>query len=41
LVASYFSLEHPFDVARAYTNEFLDANIKMTADGARQSPSKK
>jgi NitT/TauT family transport system substrate-binding protein len=35
LVTAYFNLEHPFDVAAAYTNEFLDPNIKMTADGAR------
>jgi NitT/TauT family transport system substrate-binding protein len=35
LVATYFSLEHPLDVAKAYTNEFLDPNAKMTADGAR------
>ena len=35
LVATYFSLEHPFDVGKAYTDEFLDPNIKMSADGAR------
>jgi NitT/TauT family transport system substrate-binding protein len=35
LVATYFSMEHPFDVSKAYTNEFLDTKIKMTADGAR------
>ena len=35
MVAAYFSLERPFDVAHAYTNDFLDPNIKMTADGVR------
>ena len=35
LVATYFSLEHPFDVGKAYTDEFLDPNIKMPADGVR------
>jgi NitT/TauT family transport system substrate-binding protein len=30
LVKTYFSTEQPFDVTKAYTNEFLDASIKMT-----------
>jgi len=30
LVRTYFSPERPFDVTKAYTNEFLDASIKMT-----------
>ncbi|MCP5368757.1 MAG: ABC transporter substrate-binding protein [Hyphomicrobiales bacterium] len=30
LVETYFKLEKPFDATTAYTNEFLDRNIKMT-----------
>ena len=29
LVKTYFELEKPFDVETAYTNEFLDKNVKM------------
>jgi NitT/TauT family transport system substrate-binding protein len=30
LVETYFSLDKPFDIKSAYTNEFLDPSIKMT-----------
>jgi len=30
LVKTYFGIEQPFDATKAYTNEFLDASIKMT-----------
>ena len=30
LVKTYLSIEKPFDVKSAYTNEFLDKSIKMT-----------
>lgn len=30
LVKTYFGVERPFDAAKAYTNEFLDASIKMS-----------
>ena len=30
LVKTYFDTERPFDATKAYTNEFLDASIKMT-----------
>ena len=30
LVATYFKMKAPFDVTTAYTNAFLDKNIKMT-----------
>jgi NitT/TauT family transport system substrate-binding protein len=30
LVKTYLSIEQPFDPTKAYTNEFLDASIKMT-----------
>ena len=29
LVKTYLSLDKPFDVKTAYTNEFLDTSIKM------------
>lgn len=29
LIATYFSLAKPFDVKTAYTNEFLDRNVRM------------
>jgi len=31
LVKTYFGMDQPFDVKTAYTNEFLDAAIKMPA----------
>lgn len=32
LVETYFGIEKPFDVTRAYTNDFLDHDIRMTAE---------
>jgi NitT/TauT family transport system substrate-binding protein len=29
LIATYFSLAKPFEVKAAYTNEFLDRNVRM------------
>ncbi|MZR32319.1 ABC transporter substrate-binding protein [Sneathiella litorea] len=31
LIETYFGVEKPFDPASSYTNEYLDKNIKMTA----------
>lgn len=31
MVKTYFGLEQPFEASMAYTNEFLDTSIKMTA----------
>lgn len=31
MVKTYFGLEQPFEASAAYTNEFLDTSIKMTA----------
>jgi hypothetical protein len=31
-VKTYFGLEKPFDVKEAYTDDFLDASIKMTKE---------
>ncbi|EIM26455.1 ABC transporter substrate-binding protein [Microvirga lotononidis] len=31
MVKTYFGLEQPFEASTAYTNEFLDTSIKMTA----------
>lgn len=31
LVEKYFTIDNPFDPSKAYTNEFLDENIKMTS----------
>lgn len=32
LIETYFGVEKPFDPAESYTNEYLDKNIKMTAN---------
>lgn len=31
LIETYFGMEKPFDPAKAYTNEYLDGSLKMTA----------